>query len=122
MSNKQYYRLSPTLWDSVPGQWSATVYAIDRIPEGPLAKYTTCCPRSKDDPSYYWAGAVFYRLVMPQGITSCCMGPQNIADAVVYQQMPTFLSWATANGYSLPDNFQFSKISPLEDFTLVYSS
>ena len=122
MSNKQYYRLSPTLWDSVPGQHSATVYGIDRMPDGPMAKYVTCCPRCKEDPAYYWAGNVFMRLIMPPGLTSVCLGPQDIFNAVVYSQIPVFLSWAQGQGYTLPEGFQFSKISPYDDITLIYES
>lgn len=120
MSGKQYYRLSPVLWDSVPGQYTATVYSIDRMPDGPLAKYVTCCPRCKDDPAYWWAGSVFYRLVMPPGVTSCSMGPQNIGNGVVFSQLPAFFGWCMSNGYSLPENFQFHKIGPLDEFTLLY--
>jgi hypothetical protein len=116
----QYYRISPVLWDSVPGQYTATVYSIDRIPEGPLRNYVTCNARCKDDPAYWWAGSSFLRLVMPPDLRDCCAGPQNIANGVVYAQLPSWISWATSQGYSLPDNFQFNKIRPTDDITLIY--
>ena len=116
----QYYRISPVLWDSVPGQHTATVYSIDRVPEGPLAKYVTCTARCKDDPSYWWAGSTFFRLIMPSGVTSCCSGPQDIGNGVVYSQLPSWISWAMEQGYTLPPNFQFSKIKPMDDLTLIY--
>lgn len=122
MSVKRLYRLSPVLWDAVPGGYAATVYGIDRMPEGPLKELVTCCPRTKEDPSYYWAGANFYRLRMPTGEGGCCSRPQNISDAVVYGLLPTFLSWCTEHGYQLPDNFQFRKLSPYDAITLYYES
>lgn len=117
----QYYRLSPVLWDSIPGQYTATVYSIDRMPEGPLQRYVTCTARCKDDPAYWWAGSTFLRLVMPPGLTGCCSGPQDIRDAVVHVQLPTWISWALSQGYTVPDNFQFSKIKPSDDITLIYT-
>jgi hypothetical protein len=118
MSGKQYYRLSPILWDNVPGKYTATVYGIDRMPDGPLAQYVRCCSRCKDDPSYTWAGSTYFRLVMPPGLGSCCNGPQNIGDAVVWATLPTWLTWAESQGYTLADSID--KIDPLRDFTLIY--
>jgi len=120
MSATQYYRLTPVLWDSVPGRHTATVYGIDRMPEGPLSQYVTCCPRCKDDPAWTWAGPVFLRLVMPDGVTGCCMGPQDISNGVVWPQLPSWLSWAMSQGYSLADDFSFSKIGPMDEITLMY--
>jgi len=117
MTTNQYYKISPNLWDAVPGRYAATVYGIDRMPDGPLAKYVTCCPRSKDDPAYYWAGPNFMRLVMPPGITGCCMGPQDIYDAVVWAQLPTWLTWARGQGYTFPD---LTKLNALDDITMNY--
>lgn len=118
MSTTQYYRLSPVLWDSVPGRHTATVYGIDRIPEGPLANYVTCCARCKDDPAYTWAGPTFFRLVMPGDIGSCCSGPQDVGNGVVYSRLFTWLNWAFSQGYSLGGNID--NIGPLNDFTLLY--
>ena len=119
-SRKHYYRLSPVLWDSVPGQHTATVYGIDRMPLGPLSAFVTCCSRCKDDPAWFWAGAHFFRLVMPPGETGCCMGPQDIGNGVVWAQLPSWMSWAISNGYSFPDGFVFSKIGALDEITLIY--
>ena len=116
----QYYRISPVLWDSVPGNYTATVYGIDRVPDGPLAQYVTCTPRCKDDPAYYWAGATFNRLRMPPGLMGCCMGPQDIGDGVVFAQLPAWISWVIGQGYTLPDNFEFRKLKPDSDITLIY--
>ena len=121
-TQKQYYKISPILWDNIPGRYAATVYGIDRMPDGPLAKFVTCCPRSRDDPAWYWAGPNYMRLVMPPGINGCCMGPQDISDAVVWSQLPSWISWALSQGYSLPDNFKFSDIKPLDDITLIYEA
>ena len=121
MASKQYYRLSPVLWDSVPGQYTATVYSIDRTPEGPLSAFVTCTARCKDDPAYWWSGSTFIRLVMPPGATGCCSGPQDISNGVVWAQLPSYISWLMGQGYSMPDNFQFSKIKPTVDLTLIYN-
>jgi len=121
MGTKAYYRLSPVLWDSVPGQYTATVYSIDRMPDGPLQKYVTCAARCKADPAYTWAGSTFMRLVMPPGITGCCSGPQDVGNGVVWAQLPTYISWLLGQGYQLPDDFQFSKIAPTDDLTLIYN-
>lgn len=121
MANKQYYRLFPVLWDSIPGRYSATVYGIDRMPDGPLAKFVSCTPRCKEDPAWWWAGPTYFRLVMPAGITGCCMGPQDIKDAVVWAQLPSWISWAMSQGYSFGDNFSFAEISPSNDITLIYN-
>lgn len=118
--SKQYYRISPVLWDSVPGRYTATVYGIDRMPEGPLSTFVTCTPRCKDDPSWWWAGPHFLRLIMPPDATGCCMGPQDISNGVVWAQFPSWLSWAQGQGYSVPDNFSFAKISPNDEITLIY--
>ena len=115
----QFYRISPVLWDSVPGQYTATVYSIDRMPEGPLAQYVRCTARCKDDPSYWWAGATFLRLVKPPDVGGCCSGPQDIGDGVVYAQLPAWISWAMGQGYTVPTNFQFSKIKPMDDITII---
>jgi hypothetical protein len=120
MNAKQFYRLSPVLWDSVPGQYTATVYSIDRMPEGHLSKFVTCTPRCRTDPAWWWAGSTFFRLRMPPGITSYSCGPQDIGDGVVFSQLPVYLSWLQQHGYNLPENFQFSKISPFDDITLIY--
>ena len=114
------YRLSPVLWDSVPGQYTATVYSIDRMPEGPLNKFVTCNARCKDDPAYKWSGSTFLRLVMPPGVTGCCGQPQDIADGVVWSQLPAYISWLYEQGYEMAANFQFNKISPTDDLTLFY--
>ena len=116
----QFYRLSPVLWDRVPGQYTASVYSVDRMPEGPLAQYVSCTARCKDDPAYWWAGSTFLRLVMPAGVGGCCSGPQDIGNGVVYAQIPSWISWALGQGYQLPNDFQFSKIGPQDDITLIW--
>lgn len=118
MSSKQYYKISPVLWDSVPGQHTATVYGIDRIPEGPLAQYVTCCSRCKDDPAYWWAGSTYFRLVMPQEIGSCCSGPQDVGNGVVFSRLHSWLNWAFGQGYTLAG--PIDNIGPTNDFTLIY--
>lgn len=118
----QYYRISPTLWDSVPGNYTATVYGVDRMPIGPLSQYVCCTPRCKDDPAYYWAGPTFLRLRMPSELNGCCMGPQDIGDGVVFAQIPSWISWVLGLGYTLPDNFEFRKLKPGDDITLIYYS
>jgi hypothetical protein len=120
MSVKQYYRLSPVLWNNIPGQTSATVYSIDRPPEGPLSQYATCAPRCSADPAYTWSGPIFNRIIMPYNLVSCQI--PGIANSVVWENLPTWLMWAQSQGYTLPDNFQFSKIKPTDDLTLIYSA
>ena len=117
---KKYYRLMPVLWDSVPGQYTATCYGIDRMPEGPLADFVTCVPRCRDDPAWTWAGPTFLRLRMPPGINACCMGPQDISDGVVWSLLPSWISWALEQGYSLSDDFSFNKLNPYDELTLIY--
>jgi len=118
---KEYYRLSPVLWDRVPGQHTATVYSIDRMPDGPLSAFVTCCARCKDDPAWWWAGPTFHRLVMPPGVTGCCMGPQDISNAVVWAQLPSWLSWVQGQGYSLSEGVSFAKMGPNDEITLIYN-
>jgi hypothetical protein len=119
--SKQYYRIAPVLWDSIPGQHTATVYCIDRMPEGPLAAFVKCCPRCKDDPAWWWAGPTFLRLVLPPGLGGCCMGPQDISDSVVWALLPTWLSWVLGQGYTVNDGFSFSKTGPMDEITLIYN-
>jgi hypothetical protein len=118
MSGTQYYRISPVLWDNAPRQYTATVYGIDRMPEGPLSNYVTCCTRCKDDPAYTWSGSTYFRLVMPSNLGSCCTGPQDVGNAVVWATLPSWLSWAMSQGYTLGSSID--KIEPLKDFTLMY--
>jgi len=115
---KHYYRLSPVLWTNVPGNYSATVYAIDRIPNGPLASYVRCTSRCKDDPAYWWSGSTFMRLTKPQEIGSCCSGPENVWDAITWQTLPAWLSFAEGLGYSVSDS---CKMDPNKDLTLIYN-
>jgi hypothetical protein len=118
MSVKRYYRLSPVLWNNIPGQTSAPVYSIDRPPEGPLTQYVTCTPRCSADPAYTWAGPTFIRLTMPRELVDWQI--PGIANSVVWANLPSWLSFAQGIGYSLPDNFQFAKIKPTDDLTLIF--
>jgi len=117
---KHYYRLSPVLWDGVPGNNTATVYAIDRMPEGPLASSVICTPRSRSDPAYWWAGSTFLRLSNPKQLTTCCSGPEGIWDAIVWQKLPAWLSCVQGMGYTVPDSFNFGDFSPHKELTLIY--
>jgi hypothetical protein len=60
------------------------------------------------------------RLVMPPGINGCCMGPQDIYDAVVWSQLPSWMSWVLSQGYTFPDSFKLSDAKPLDEITLIY--
>jgi hypothetical protein len=114
---KHYYRLSPVLWDGIPGNGTATVYGIDRMPEGPLAASVKCTPRCQLDPAYYWAGSTFWRLSNPKELVSCCSGPENVWDAIVWQKLPAWLSYVQGLGYTVSDN---CKMDPYTDITLIY--
>lgn len=116
---KHYYRLSPVLWDGVPGNHTATVYAIDRMPYGPLASSIICTPRCKDDPAWWWAGPTFLRLTNPKELTTCCSGPQDVWDAIVWSKLPSWLSYVQGLGYTVPDSFNFGG-DPNKDITLIY--
>jgi hypothetical protein len=48
------------------------------------------------------------------------MGPQDISDGVVFAQLPAWISWVISQGYTLPDNFEFRKLKPGGDITLIY--
>jgi hypothetical protein len=113
---KHYYRISPVLWDGIPGNNAATVYAIDRMPEGPLAASVVCTPRSMADPAHTWAGATFLRLAAPKELTNCCSGPYNVWDAIVWQKLPAWLSYVQGLGYSVNDNIG----DPNKEITLIY--
>lgn len=114
---KHYYKISPVLWDLVPGNNAATVYSIDRMPKGPLSNHVACTPRSRDDPAYWWAGSTFLRLTKPRNFDDCCSGPENIWDAVVWQNLYAWVSHIQNLGYSITDS---TKLDPLKDFILMY--
>ena len=116
---KHFYRLSPVLWDGVPGNHTATVYGIDRMPYGPLASSIICTPRCKDDPAWWWSGPTFLRLSNPKELTTCCSGPQDVWDAIVWSKLPSWLSYVQGLGYTVPDSFNFGG-DPNKDITLIY--
>lgn len=118
---KHYYRIFPVLWDGVPGNNAATVYAIDRMPEGPLASSVTCTPRSQNDPAYWWSGSTFLRLCNPRELVSCCAGPENVWDAIVWQKLPAWLSYVQGLGYTVPETFNLGA-DPNQTITLIYNS
>jgi len=111
---KHYYRLSPVLWDKIPGNYTATVYAIDRIPLGPLASYVKCTSRCQTDPAYFWSGNTFLRLTKPADFTSCS---DLTWDAITWQTLPAWLSFAESLGYKVPETFV---MDPNKDITLIY--
>ena len=86
------YRIYPTLWNDGMCMQAQTVYAIDRA--SPVIK-TACSHRPKEDPSYYWDNQTFQRLLPPENT----MQPYA---AVSWSTLPAWISWATANGYSVP--------------------
>jgi len=114
---KHFYRISPVLWEGIPGNYSATVYAIDRIPKGPLASYIQCTSRSQADPAYWWGGSTFLRLSNPKELTNCS-GPENIWDAIVWQKLPAWISFVNSLGYTIPDS---CNLEPHKEFTLIYN-
>ena len=103
---KHFYRLSPVLWNGIPGNFTATVYAIDRMPEGPLASSVKCTARCIDDPAYTWSGSTFMRLTYNGG-----------SDAVTWQNLMAWISWASTYGYTVPD---MKDMDPFKDITLIY--
>lgn len=118
---KQFYRLSPVLWISMPGNCAATVYGIDRMPEGPLAATVKCTARCRDDPAYTWSGSTFMRLTLPSGSGfsgsfGCCNSNGN-NDAVVWQNLMAWISWASTHGYTVPD---MKDMDPYKDIVLIY--
>jgi hypothetical protein len=110
---KHYYRLSPVLWDKIPGNYTATVYAIDRIPLGPLASYVKCTSRSQTDPAYWWSGSTFLRLIRPHDLTSS----DNTCDAITWQTLMGWLSFAEGLGYKVSE---MCALDPNKDITLIY--
>jgi len=116
---KYFYRLSPVLWDSMPGNCAATVYGIDRMPEGPLAATVKCTARCRDDPAYTWSGSTFMRLTMPSGFGGCCgsSGSSGSSSAVNWQNIMAWLSWAQSHGYTVSD---MKDMDPYKDITLIY--
>ena len=114
---KHYYRLTPVLWDSIPGNYAATVYSIDRMPLGPLAQNVACTARSLNDPAYWWSGSTFLRLTKPPDLQGCCSGPENTRNAVVWQNLFAWLSHVRGMGYSVDEH---CKLDPLKEITLIY--
>lgn len=117
MVMKHFYRLSPVLWDGVPGNCTATVYGIDRMPEGPLAATVKCTARCRDDPAYTWSGSTFMRLTLPSGFSGGCCNGGGTSDAVNWQNLIAWISWASAQGYSVPD---MKDMDPYKDIILIY--
>jgi hypothetical protein len=117
---KHYYLISPVLWIGAPGNNAATVYAIDRVPHGPLATNVTCTPRYRDDPAYWWSGSTFLRLTKPAEHSSCCSGPENISDAIVWQNLPAWISYVNGLGYTIPESCKLDN-NPNNEFTLIYN-
>jgi hypothetical protein len=114
---KHYYRITPVLWEYVSGNSAATVYAIDRMPKGPLAKHIICTSRSRNDPAYWWSGSTFLRLTKPPGFDDCCSGPENTLNAVIWQNLYTWISHFQNLGYTVSD---LNKLDPLKEITLFY--
>jgi hypothetical protein len=113
---KHYYRLSPVLWVTMPGNYASTVYGIDRMPEGPLAATVKCTARCRDDPAYTWSGATFMRLTMPSGSDGSCCNSRS-GDGVDWQNLMGWLSWAQGRGYTVSD---MKDMDPYKDIVLIY--
>lgn len=92
------YRLYPTLWNDGTNMMAQTVYAIDRTP--PLLT-TICSRRPCEDPSFYWLGPVFQRIV-----------PQDAyCNAVTWATLPSWLSYASSLGYT----YTLDAVKPYSD-------
>jgi hypothetical protein len=95
------YRIFPVLWNQNPSTQAMTVYGIDRsAPSIP----SSCSARVKEDPAYSWSGSSFQR-ILPQ--------TNNGLNAVTWQELPAWISFAQANGYTL--NTDLSKLKPYSD-------
>ena len=93
------YRIFPVLWKD------ATVYGVDRAP--PAGTFPTgCASRAKEDPAYYWTSSTFQRLLPPPDM-GCAR------DCVVWETLPTWLSYVQSKGYTL--NLDFSRLKPYSD-------
>lgn len=96
------YRVFPVLWNQDPCTQALTVYGIDRAT---TAIPTCCSPRVKEDPAYYWDGPIFQRLLPPTNT--------NTINAVLWTTLPTWLSFAQNQGYTLTTDL--STLKPYSD-------
>lgn len=115
MSN--IYRIFPQLW-SQGGCWQAqTVYGIDRQPP-PNTFPTQCSARQQDDPSYWWAGNTFQRILPPPAEFSqtCCYQSPSW-NAVTWQTIPLWLSYVQSLGYTVTTD-----LSTITPFSSIYIS
>lgn len=104
------YRIYPVLWNDGICKQAQTVYAIDRpTPQNVLP--TACSSRPKEDPAYYWDNSSFQRL-LPPSPTNGCYQPAEL-NAVTWSTLPSWLSFAQSNGYTL--NIDFSKLKAYSD-------
>jgi hypothetical protein len=102
------YRIAPMLWTDATGGGAAaqTVYAIDRAAPG-LA--TACTRRPKEDPASTWEGTTVLRLLPPPSDTSG-------ARAVTWATLPSWLSYAQSQGYTIGGAIPIHKLTPYSDF------
>jgi hypothetical protein len=98
------YRIFPVLWESY------TVYGIDRKPS---VIQTVCSTRVKEDPAYAWAGSTYQRLVPPPPQFTNGNSSMFEIQAITWNTLPTWLSYAQSVGYTI--NNDFSKLKPYSD-------
>jgi hypothetical protein len=106
------YRIFPVLWNDGICKQAQTVYAIDR----PAAKISsTCSSYVREDPAYYWSdnGGTFQRLLPPQSCGGCYQPPS--LNAVTWQNIPSWLSYAASQGYTLQ-----TKLTGLKPYSEIY--
>jgi len=95
------YRLYPTLWNDGTNMMAVTIYAIDRAPPPPIQ--TSYSRRPTEDPSYYWLGQTFQRILPTDNSSNC----------VTWAQLPAWLSFATSQGYTVQGDL--GKLKPFSD-------
>jgi hypothetical protein len=57
------------------------------------------------------------RLTLPYGSFGGCSGSSGSSDAVVWQNIMAWLSWAASHGYTVSD---MKDMDPYKDITLIY--
>ena len=104
------YRIIPFLWnDATPNQncqMAMTIYGIDRAPAN---LKTQCSSRPKEDPASYWDGRTIARLIAPAGA-----GTGGYNDPVTWSTLPTWISYALAQGYTIVGDL--GKLKPNTEF------
>lgn len=110
------YRIFPTLWEGSACAGAQTVYAIDRNPGDTIR--TACSSRPREDPASVWDNTTFWRLLPPpDSFGGCCQPAQY--NSVTWAGLPTWISWALSQGYTLQGDMNLSKLKPYGDFYIV---